>query len=653
MPLFWLRFAFVALLAAAVTGSLVTGAGQAVAAAGGKKAARGKKKFQRKKGTSRRRKRLRKSRRGKKQKRLRKDQRRNGVALRKRQSGRQARKDVGGRATLKKRRRITEARLRQSGVDPRLARFVTGFYARLDELALLENVVRDGGLVRDGQEHATNYATHGLSHVADVVENVRPVLSSLTRSGTIRKRSGERREFVEALALQLSALHDIGNAVDGFSPQAREEHRQFAAQVVMTEDFDHVVRAVRKGPIGAYLVKNTHLLEGEPLEHVVREMLAGAVLHDKVTPEKLKSPDALASHMQDSLSTPLALARELGKPSARRAARNPRYRWLQNRQLFEDFRDAAALVVTMSDAFRMRGNRLHDSSGAQMAVHRRTGHVIHYKVDRQGRRHPAMVSTSPYARGDASIRSARFRGDKLAIALHDPPMSDVNRAAMDAAFQVGEILDDTIGRMVDLHGAPKTPVVLRPSSSKAGRVFAHKVMAALPARYRAHVTVGRPVKMRRSQRKAREKQMRLYAQGTRLPKAQADAVLQSMRDGGLPIVLRGGRSKALRHGLSRARRVAVKSGTRVFSRGDLVDYVFVVERGSAVLVDGAGERTRLGEGAILGQVAATSINTSGSHADIRVESTDGVSLIAIPREDYQRVFADYYHDVESLEASVR
>ena len=378
------------------------------------------------------------------------------------------------------------------------------YYARVNEQAHLEHIIRDPEFLRDPAHYVALFADHGVVHVRDVAGQILQVLDTIN-GVLIPARSESRLELMRAYGVIMAYLHDIGMA--DFSPFGRTMHPEFATQMVFDAEFDRVVAAIwdeNRGNLAGSLAELARrgILEQEP-RIVFRELLSMANCHSKskVPVRVLNDAGLLRQAMQATLVTDLqvlyhthrvekargallkaqqggasdpelsrlaealrSMEEDQAGPSAAQPAplrrtlhrfyddtRRDSFRWLlathdDARALRSDVVDTLR-ALRCADALRQRGTVLKTSGSYEIFVDRTTANAI-YALRGGDEQLFLLGVTDSIAAGEANLASSELgRDGNLHVSFHRGAFADLHttrHAALSAALVVNDIQLDVI-----------------------------------------------------------------------------------------------------------------------------------------------------------------------------------------------------------------
>lgn len=377
------------------------------------------------------------------------------------------------------------------------------YYAQVNEQARLDHLINDSEFLREPQGHVALISDHGVVHVRDVAQQVNRVLD-VVNGVLIPARDLNRLELMKGYGVMVAYVHDIG-MVD-FSRYGRAMHPEYAAQAVLSPDFDEIIQTIWEYNHGNLAWRLANLADDGVLEQdpriVLREMLAMATCHSKskVPVETLNDPDGLRKVLQETAGMELSrLYRYQQVEAARRALETAQqrkgnqldvdrftqmleeaesaldesvgfdvhrlevlrryyadferdsFKWLVfphegTRNLVNDVVDTLR-ALRCADALRQRGTVLKTSGSYEIFVDQGTANAVF--ALRLGEDELYLLEVTDHlAAGEANIASSELdRDGNLRISFHRGAFPDreiIQRAAYNAALAVNDIQADTI-----------------------------------------------------------------------------------------------------------------------------------------------------------------------------------------------------------------
>lgn len=378
------------------------------------------------------------------------------------------------------------------------------YYARVGELAQLDQVAHNAEFLSDPMSHVAIYSDHSVVHVRDVATNILQVLDTIN-GVLIPRRNPRRLDFMKGCGVVLAYNHDIG--MRDFSAFGRTMHPEFAAQEVFSPAYDDIIHGIweeNSGNLAWQIVRltNSGALD-QPFERVLREILAMSVGHSKskVPIRVLNDPHCLRHTMISSVSTNLQylyrqqrlakaqrqldLAHESGAAPARIAElggkvaqiqqdmeqyladggmvtndqitrwytdyQQEAFVWLESdrpevREMVADIIDTIR-ALRVADALRQRGTTLKTSAGYPIIVDQKTARAV-FALQKGTGEMFLLESSEPISSGEANIASTEVTtgGDlRVSFARGDFVNQEATqRAAYNAALLVEDIQRDIL-----------------------------------------------------------------------------------------------------------------------------------------------------------------------------------------------------------------
>ena len=334
----------------------------------------------------------------------------------------------------------------------------------------VEALRNDEALATSPASHPALFSDHGIVHVRDVASGIVD-LAATTNGVLLPARADDRQEFVVALGVLMTYIHDAG--MHDSTQEGRRIHALYAADIPFSGSIDAVLDLLLRGdgPITRRIAAvNGTAPFAVPPDVVVREILSLAAAHSrKAVPSAiLGDPCALRTLMQIIVFTDLAqhrsstalptaddpLPETLG-PSSRwySAPRQHAFAWLESpdpahRAFAEDTIDAARLVRA-ADALRQRGTTFRTTAGYEIFIDGNTGAAVFALRATDGDRLAFLRVESPLSAGEANLRGAWVTpsGD-LRVAFHrgrfNSPAAGAAACAATARV-VADVADDVLG----------------------------------------------------------------------------------------------------------------------------------------------------------------------------------------------------------------
>ena len=313
------------------------------------------------------------------------------------------------------------------------------FWRPVVEGSTLEALRAGGAVEWAANGHPALFADHGIVHVRDIAAGV-VELAATVEGVLLPVRPGDRREFVVALAVLLTYVHDVG--MHDPTPAGRRIHALYAAHVPFAGEMDDVLdRLVDDDGVVVRRIAAVNAVApfGVAPGVVLRELVSLAVAHSKSTVPAalLADPTGLRTVMQhvvltdlehhrDSVAmpTPDDMPGELGvngrwySDPARDA-----YAWLDSphaahRALVDDAIDAVRLLRA-ADALRQRGTTLRTAAGYEIFIDADSGAAVFALRTAGNDRLLLLRADSPMSAGEANLRCAFVTPHgNLRIAFH-------------------------------------------------------------------------------------------------------------------------------------------------------------------------------------------------------------------------------------------
>jgi hypothetical protein len=356
-------------------------------------------------------------------------------------------------------------------------RIEQSYYARVNEQAKLENIVRDPYFLRNTEIHPALYSDHGVVHVRDVANQILRVLQTINGVLIPRREVQQMESFLYGYGVALAYFHDIG--MSDLSPLGRAMHPEFAAQSIFDGTLDDVVATMWADNCGNIAGHLTQLFKTGVLKRdsqiIFRELLSMSIGHSKSkTPVTvLDDPAALRTQMQWVISHNLRdlyrqqqIARGNPLPNGFIFDEEPpeylnkfysdfrreSFDWLTDepveaRKLVSDITDVLR-ALRCADAFRQRGTVEKTSGGYEIFASQKTGNCVIALRLSGNKLYLLELPNNPDGAGEANIASSEFNSDgNLRISFHrgafDSQKSQL-RSAYCTAFVINDFLRDTV-----------------------------------------------------------------------------------------------------------------------------------------------------------------------------------------------------------------
>ena len=357
-------------------------------------------------------------------------------------------------------------------------RIEQAYYARVNEQAKLENLIRDPLFMQNTAKHPAFFSDHGVVHVRDVAKQVLRVLQTINGILTLYRSEQQMESFLYGYAVALAYLHDIG--MSDLSSFGRAMHPEFAAQSVFDGSLDDVISTMWNdncGNVAWHLTQlfNTGALKRDP-QIIFRELLAMSIGHSKskVPVFILNDPAALRKQMQVVISHNLhhlykqqQIAKGKTLPDDFSFDAEPlnylgkyysdfereSFDWLideseGSRQFVSDVIDTLR-ALRCADALRQRGTVEKTSGGYEIFASQKTGNSI-IALRLGGKRLFLMeLPDNPDGAGEANIASSEFDSEgNVRISFHRGAFEN-QEAQNRSAYSTGYVLSDLLLDIVD------------------------------------------------------------------------------------------------------------------------------------------------------------------------------------------------------------
>lgn len=351
------------------------------------------------------------------------------------------------------------------------------YYARVNEQARLENLVRDPTFLEDLVNNPGLYSDHGVVHVRDVANQMLRVLQTINGLLIPRRPEQHMESFLYGYGVALAYLHDIGMC--DLSPFGRAMHPEFAAQAIFDGSLDEIIDILWNEDCGGMAghvrrLSQEGALRGEP-GRIFRELLAMSMAHSKskIPVAVLDDPASLRLKVQRALSHNLRHLYSLHQDEKRKPLpqgfvfdeeppgylsrfytefNKEAFDWLVDpspaaRQLTADVIDSVR-ALRCADAFRQRGTVEKTSGGYEIYASQQTGNGVVALRLGAGRLFLMEMSDNLDAAGESNIASSELtpEGD-LRISFHRGAFGNPQArqlAVEAAAYVVGDVLRDTV-----------------------------------------------------------------------------------------------------------------------------------------------------------------------------------------------------------------
>jgi hypothetical protein len=348
----------------------------------------------------------------------------------------------------------------------------------------LDTIRHQDDFVGNPVDHPALFADHGVVHVRDIAAAA-TILGTELNGLLLAHRPPDRQQFVTAVALVTTYLHDVG-MVD-MSPTGRRIHAIVAAQLPFDEAWDNTIAQLiaHRGCLVRHLeAVAAEAPFGVALELVLREVLSLNLAHSKSTVpiETLARPDHLRRLVQACVFTSLDEHRRQPRTPAVPSADDemvfsantdryddPRqsYGWMvsaepAHRALVHDVIDGLR-ILRAADALRQRGTSLRTAAGYEIFIDAATGHAVYALREPQNAGVHFLRVESSIAAGEANVRSATITADgHLRVALHRGSFESAaafERAAAGTAAVIASIALDVLPTFADPQSGDLSPPI--------------------------------------------------------------------------------------------------------------------------------------------------------------------------------------------------
>ena len=351
------------------------------------------------------------------------------------------------------------------------------YYARVNEQAKLENLIRNPLFMENATKHPAFYSDHGVVHVRDVARQILRVLRTINGVLIPHRTEQQMELFLYGYGVSLAYLHDIG--MSDLSTFGRAMHPEFAAQSVFDGSLDNVINTMWNdncGNVAWHLTQlfNSGVVKRDP-QIVFRELLAMSIGHSKskVPAGVLDDPAALRKQMQVIISSNLRhlysqQQASKGKPLPEDFSfdeepphylekfysdfENAAFDWLTDnsegaQRLVSDVTDTLR-ALRCADAFRQRGTVEKTSGGYEIYASQKTGDCIIALRLGGDRLFLMELPNNPDGSGESNIASSEFSAEgNLRISFHRGAFENQdaqNRSAYSTAYVIADFLRDTV-----------------------------------------------------------------------------------------------------------------------------------------------------------------------------------------------------------------
>jgi hypothetical protein len=356
------------------------------------------------------------------------------------------------------------------------------FWQTVEENATLEAFAGDESVASAPSMHPALFSDHGIVHCRDVAAGTLE-LAEVVEGRLLPTRPGDRREFVEALAVLIAYIHDVG--MTDPTREGRRVHAIYAAQVPFSGAMDDALDRLWEsgGPVVSRIEAVGSVAPFRvPGQVVLRELAALALAHSKsMVPATLHADfTRLRKALQRAVFVELdehrraggRLNPDAGLPDA--LGTNARwyadavgesFAWLESGEAAHDALAVDAVdavrLVRVADALRQRGTALRTAAGYEIFVDVETGQAVFSLRTAAGDRLFLLRVDSQLSAGEANVRKAVLtRGGDLRISFHRGRFSspEAAHAASDATARVvADIGADLLGAFAVRHPSPDLP----------------------------------------------------------------------------------------------------------------------------------------------------------------------------------------------------
>ena len=356
-------------------------------------------------------------------------------------------------------------------------RIEQAYYARVNEQAKLENLIRDPLFMQNAAKHPAFFSDHGVVHVRDVAKQILRVLHTVNGVLIPHRNQQHMESFLYGYGVALAYLHDIG--MSDLSSFGRAIHPEFASQSVFDGSLDDVVTTMWNDNCGNVAWHLTRLFKAGALrrnpEIVFRELLAMSIGHSKskVPISVLDDPAALRKQMQAVISHNLRhlyeqqqIAKGKTLPEDFSFDEEPpeylakfysdfereSFDWMTDksegsRQFVNDVIDTLR-ALRCADAFRQRGTVEKTSGGYEIFTSQKTGNCVIALWLGEKRLFLMELPDNPDGAGESNIASSEFNSEgNLRISFHRGAFDNQeaqSRSARSSAYVIGDLLRDTV-----------------------------------------------------------------------------------------------------------------------------------------------------------------------------------------------------------------
>lgn len=551
------------------------------------------------------------------------------------------------------------------------------YYARVNEQAKLENLIRDPLFMQNAAKHPAFFSDHGVVHVRDVAKQILRVLHTVNGVLIPHRTEQQMESFLYGYGVALAYLHDIG--MSDFSMFGRTMHPEFAAQSIFDGSLDQVVVTMwndESGNIAQRLKQlfKTGALQRDP-QIVFRELLAMSIGHSKskVPISVLDDPIALRKHMQSTISRNLRHLFSQQQASKGKSLpddfafdeESPVYlsRFYSDfeREAFDWLTDDSAEAIQLvcdvtdtlrtlrcADAFRQRGTVEKTSGGYEIYACQKTGNCIVALRFSGSKLFLMELQDNPDGAGESNIASSEFNAEgNLRISFHRGSFETQeaqNRSAYCTAYVIHDFLRDTIDSFWRAKPIPsikssKEILVLLESTDDDPR-FAELVQEQI---YQLHPQVLGQVQIVPSLRNVSDLERNRYLEAKELDwnVEHRQSFLEKINKAGQKLS-----NLDPEEGFKHVRFVELQAGEKLIEAGAPSSFVYLpLGDGLKIIPLGGYQSFSVAAWMPLGTTGV--IRGDIRNADITAETP--ISLLMIPKEVYLRYWYVPYSPVELME----
>lgn len=377
------------------------------------------------------------------------------------------------------------------------------YWQPIEEAARAESFLADPEFFADPGRHPAAFSDHGVVHVRDVAHrSVR--LAEQLEGGLLPARSGERLRTVQASAVLMGYLHDIGMVAS--TPAGRRVHAQYAAQTALGAGFDDLADELWASDatgLRERIEADVCSAAGVAGPVVLRELLALSLCHSKtvVPAPLLDDPAALRAIMVERTFTSLDLqmrepdqaawtaSRDTPSPAAARhgGVETEAFAWLVDERpaaqaFVADVIDGIR-VLRAADALRQRGTTQKTSAGYEVCVDRRTGRGVVAVRGSDNRFVAWMWLDNAHTIAEGNLRVVDLTADgSLRIAFHRGSFVGPGATELVARCSVDTVADveaDALGSFADASSGSRSARLVKVVPPPDNPEFARLVVEAL------------------------------------------------------------------------------------------------------------------------------------------------------------------------------